>query len=203
MVLFGVVWCVQLELYHSIVASSIPEYSSLHYFSRTHHRTCQDSFIPTCAGLTPENRFSSMHSWKHPHVCGAYLLLPRKSHAISGPSPRVRGLRMTAAGPSGKRGSIPTCAGLTFSQVKRARGLWVHPHVCGAYGAFHQEIVRFEGPSPRVRGLLRKSTFDVVAHGSIPTCAGLTLNDLCVYSEQALFWLGFTVEFSWLLPRRF
>ena len=91
---------------------------------------------------------------------------------IEGPSPRVRGSQRRHPEDARGSGSIPACAGKpvpTSSCPSRSR---VHPRVCGEALADAASMVPAAGPSPRVRGSLRRHL--TVRHGrrSIPACAG-------------------------------
>ena len=91
-----------------------------------------------------------------------------------GPSPRVRGKRMSARLTAPGIGSIPARAGETpwASALTANRG--VHPRACGGNAREMNEKVLAEGPSPRVRGKLETIEQRGLRLRSIPARAGET-----------------------------
>ena len=73
-------------------------------------RACCGS-IPACAGKPATGPARTAIRRVHPRVCGETCGVTTPARPVSGPSPRVRGNRATAAAVSTGRGSIPACAG--------------------------------------------------------------------------------------------
>src|SRR5699024_5742151 len=109
--------------------------------------------IPACAGITDPHCTEASRTPVHPRVRGAYggvfskgagsPVHPRVRGAYhkvdsslarrNGPSPRARGLLIGVAIATRRPRSIPACAGLTPTPIKKKRILQVHPRVRGAY----------------------------------------------------------------------
>ena len=128
--------------------------------------------IPACAGNPPTAARRPKRAQVHPRVCGEPLHSHARDHAVTGPSPRVRGTRRPAGVGAGRGGSIPACAG-NPTCTRAARGSSrVHPRVCGEpRGRRAAEWIR-RGPSPRVRGTPCVAAGDSWCVRSIPACAG-------------------------------
>ena len=95
----------------------------------------------------------------------------------TGPSPRVRGSQLPEPPNLLAPGSIPACAGKPMKASVCGLTTRVHPRVCGEAQSFVALGVPFRGPSPRVRGSLRKFHRGEILAGSIPACAGKPLSD--------------------------
>ncbi len=73
------------------------------------------------------------------------------------------------------RGSIPACAGETWSSYRGSTGNGVYPRLCGGNHNLSSPLLPILGLSPLVRG--KRHQINVVAAdpGSIPACAGETV----------------------------
>ena len=69
-------------------------------------------------------------------------------------------------------GSIPACAGNPNVCLAKSGEAWVHPRVCGESVSVDFVSEYGEGPSPRVRGILRAAQVTLTSARSIPACAG-------------------------------
>ncbi len=130
--------------------------------------------IPACAGNTgchPPNR---PREWDHPRVCGEHASDSMESTPQVGSSPRVRGTRRRRAGPRGRLGIIPACAGNTDNSGSEASDSGDHPRVCGEHPPRRKRTARRLGSSPRVRGTLLLYRRRHQSEGIIPACAGNT-----------------------------
>ena len=129
--------------------------------------------IPACAGETVAQRRASGRGWVYPRVCGGNRInWPPNFHG-RGLSPRVRGKPSFLPRVRSWGGSIPACAGETFTCLEPTSYDEVYPRVCG--GNAITPIVRgfADGLSLRVRGkrpVLRGADPN---NGSIPACAGV------------------------------
>ena len=110
--------------------------------------------IPACAGETPHRRQRQRPTRVHPRVCGGNNREAILSLLVDGPSPRVRGKRLHPRARSGRRGSIPACAGETRMDMSIYARYAVHPRVCGGNVIAAVAAAIGPGPSPRVRGKL-------------------------------------------------
>ena len=108
----------------------------------------------------------------HPRVCGEARVVEAGIAKVAGPSPRVRGSRSCGAGVVVGAGSIPACAGKPTPTESAACSRGVHPRVCGEAQADWTATTGDAGPSPRVRGSLRRGLPLAGIDGSIPACAG-------------------------------
>ena len=115
----------------------------------------------------------------HPRVCGGAPATPSLSPTHCGPSPRVRGsrlswrVRMSSHGSiPACAGSIPACAGEPCVASRSPRLFWVHPRVCGGAIGNVSVVWTPSGPSPRVRGSPSILAVCLDFSRSIPACAG-------------------------------
>ncbi|MDK2955366.1 MAG: hypothetical protein PWQ57_862 [Desulfovibrionales bacterium] len=113
--------------------------------------------------------------WDHPRVCGGDGVISVASRRMRGPSPRVRGRRLGDGSAAARHGTIPACAGETAVVPSRAFWTGDYPRVCG--GDIYQSLRIFgsAGPSPRVRGRPPSSRLARFGLGTIPACAGETV----------------------------
>ena len=91
--------------------------------------------IPACAGETRHSPPPGTRRGVYPRVCGGNDLGGRHRLCRQGLSPRVRGKRRQARRPRGRSGSIPACAGETWSSWRDPALSGVYPRVCGGNGA--------------------------------------------------------------------
>ena len=92
--------------------------------------------------------------------------------AATGPSPRVRGSRQGVRHGHLIVRTIPACAGEPSTSRSRSSARRDHPRVCGGAASVDISPPPKRGPSPRVRGSLRRARGVVQAPGTIPACAG-------------------------------
>jgi len=71
--------------------------------------------------------------------------------------------------------SIPTCAGASERHRATVEVPEVYPHVCGGIGDMLKGLRSIAGLSPRVRGHLTSGPGIGEPEGSIPTCAGASV----------------------------
>ena len=110
----------------------------------------------------------------YPRVCGGNNYTWLDGGDSRGLSPRVRG-KLSPADPAvAAQGSIPACAGETYS-IYRYPQIWeVYPRVCGGNREKRLKPAPKDGLSPRVRGKPSPSTGYTNWRRSIPACAGET-----------------------------
>ena len=90
-------------------SGSSPRVRGMH--DQSHRRRRLPGIIPACAGnATPGPCLNSVGT-DHPRVCGECALTPGAPNAVSGSSPRVRGMPKTIGRWRDDRGIIPACAG--------------------------------------------------------------------------------------------
>ena len=87
--------------------------------------------IPACAGDPSMRRSFTRISWVYPRVCGGSMDGEMSGWQVTGLSPRVRGIHASGSCGSGRRGSIPACAGDPTKSGITARLGQVYPRVCG------------------------------------------------------------------------
>ncbi len=131
--------------------------------------------IPACAGSTPPTCSSPTRPGDHPRVRGEHSLASSTTTSAQGPSPRARGAPTPARGWRRGRGTIPACAGSTTAPRTRRRRPWDHPRVRGEHPRFDRSSLGPSGPSPRARGALLLAELPEHAPGTIPACAGSTI----------------------------
>ncbi len=134
--------------------------------------------IPTCVGLTCRRSVSASSMTAHPHVRGAHQGDGRDAPANRGPSPRAWGSHPRAALPAPDGRPIPTCVGLTGAGTPTGTRWSAHPHVRGAHALATRARCHSPGPSPRAWGSQQRRQRRRAFGRPIPTCVGLTLNDL-------------------------
>ena len=134
--------------------------------------------IPACAGETPGSAGAGRRSGVHPRVCGGNSSGRSRQSPRRGPCPRVRGKPIRFSSRSRFRGSIPACAGETPGTRSPPDPARVHPRVCGGNVPMTYPALSDGGPSPRVRGKLSEVDDGGTHTGSIPACAGETLDPL-------------------------
>ena len=84
-------------------------------------------------------------------------------------------------------GSIPACAGEPASPAQRRPSPRVYPRVCGGTPVTTNLEDLHTGLSPRVRGNHTDTGRPVVAHGSIPACAGEPHRCLAVRTPSRVY----------------
>ena len=142
---------------------------SLSYHVRSLHHA---GSIPACAGKPPMASTLIRATRVHPRVCGEAGADCSVADHPRGPSPRVRGSRLTPTPMASTLRSIPACAGKPSSQLGGKALPTVHPRVCGEADADGRASPGERGPSPRVRGSRLVVLVPSSATRSIPACAG-------------------------------
>jgi len=72
--------------------------------------------IPASAGETPSSEEAPARGWVHPRECGGNVIVGLLASTGVGPSPRVRGKRLSRMDAVKFEGSIPASAGETEGQ---------------------------------------------------------------------------------------
>ena len=108
--------------------------------------------IPACAGKPRDGEIQNLPNRVHPRVCGEALPVRAFGKHGPGPSPRVRGSRLSVGLDVHACGSIPACAGKPRWPPGVGNHPGVHPRVCGEAAGRTGASWWDGGPSPRVRG---------------------------------------------------
>ena len=108
----------------------------------------------------------------HPRGCGEAADALALPPAPLGPSPRVRGSPTVVPPLDMSQGSIPAGAGKPKPFCSSPPSIRVHPRGCGEARSAFDSATHSGGPSPRVRGSLRRDFIFVVSPRSIPAGAG-------------------------------
>ncbi len=137
--------------------------------------------IPACAGSTPQIARARMPVRDHPRVRGEHGGAGGRSVGYWGPSPRARGARSATRATVPTGGTIPACAGSTWARSPPLALRRDHPRVRGEHARSPATEASVMGPSPRARGAHPGDVVEVEVVGTIPACAGSTVNDLQVY----------------------
>ena len=132
----------------------------------------QAGSIPAGAG-NPQGGLKCIISIRvHPRGCGESTRLLVGTAAQKGPSPRVRGIHPDPPKPVRRKGSIPAGAGNPSRAEYSSSDHRVHPRGCGESVTVTCVSTNAQGPSPRVRGILRREGRIAALPGSIPAGAG-------------------------------
>ncbi len=91
---------------------------------------------------------------------------------LSGPSPRARGADSSTSCTADPAGTIPACAGSSWSAGTEPERRRDHPRVRGEQTKTGGELDERTGPSPRARGAARRVAPSGRGDGTIPACAG-------------------------------
>ena len=132
--------------------------------------------IPACAGETTTTCCISTSAKVDPRVRGGDSRLRVAPPAPRGRSPRARGRRRRTTASGTRPRSIPACAGETASSAPRQPGAGVDPRVRGGDRCCCWYRSWSAGRSPRARGRPSSATRYRACAGSIPACAGETLD---------------------------
>ena len=108
-------------------------------------------------------------------MCGEDIERGDLLRGAPGRSPRVRGRLRTHNTEFTRLGSIPACAGKTDSAPNTNLPDPVDPRVCGEDSSISAVRQHVRGRSPRVRGRHDSIDRTVTRYGSIPACAGKTI----------------------------
>ena len=130
--------------------------------------------IPARAGETEALAALADGEEVHPRACGGNRDAGISAVFPNGPSPRVRGKRRFGNSSRGCAGSIPARAGETIVLPRWRVAAAVHPRACGGNPEDCTLTIRWEGPSPRVRGKPKRSLLLQTVRRSIPARAGET-----------------------------
>ena len=131
-------------------------------------------FIPTLAGNTPVKPFRDLIIPVHPHARGEHIFLKKLNLLQSGSSPRSRGTPTIFVCRIHVMRFIPTLAGNTSSDRRKATNLTVHPHARGEHSSRRHFPQLAHGSSPRSRGTHHRGTIGKPRYRFIPTLAGNT-----------------------------
>ena len=128
--------------------------------------------IPACAGEPGRHRSVTGRGRVYPRVCGGTPATRPAALVAPGLSPRVRGNLDQRSPATGRRRSIPACAGEPQFRRLRLRLPRVYPRVCGGTQSGPNPCNPAQGLSPRVRGNPPGAGLGRRHLGSIPACAG-------------------------------
>ncbi len=128
--------------------------------------------IPACAGSSAGRGRCGRPGWDHPRVRGEQAAATRWPANVPGPSPRARGAATTVTVAMPNAGTIPACAGSSYSADRYSQSRRDHPRVRGEQGPVEGRSGLAQGPSPRARGADDGSDGRVEMKGTIPACAG-------------------------------
>ena len=128
--------------------------------------------IPASAGEPSSRRTPSESRWVYPRECGGTRWASRRSLAIRGLSPRVRGNPSHTASTRRILGSIPASAGEPSTPGRWPPAHPVYPRECGGTVGDRLGDAGPDGLSPRVRGNLSLHAFEHAVAGSIPRVRG-------------------------------
>ena len=128
--------------------------------------------IPARAGKPERSAATSRPGRVHPRACGEAGPPSGGACTCAGPSPRVRGSPVDAAGLARCLGSIPARAGKPLWRRPASWSMRVHPRACGEAVSPCIGSTISSGPSPRVRGSHRRPRGRKRIEGSIPARAG-------------------------------
>ena len=131
-------------------------------------------FIPTRVGNTSSFTRDLASASVHPHACGEYIITEKDKDALYGSSPRVWGIRQRDGQFRLVDRFIPTRVGNTAQQAPGCIRGAVHPHACGEYHTKIGYLSSADGSSPRVWGILLRSSRTFEFNRFIPTRVGNT-----------------------------
>jgi len=143
--------------------------------------------IPACAGASGAFMFSGMVTGVYPRVCGGISGDVLVGIALGGLSPRVRGHQSWGVGAGKITGSIPACAGASRRRRVRRDHSTVYPRVCGGIQVTAAACQPMSGLSPRVRGHQRELLYAHEFQGSIPACAGASVESVLLSSVSKVY----------------
>ncbi len=132
--------------------------------------------IPACAGETRHPTRRREATRVYPRLCGGNAAVCDHAHPAPGLSPLVRGKRASPLGDTGTSGSIPACAGETAPSPPFPATRRVYPRLCGGNSRTDGVQIIRVGLSPLVRGKQAMERFKSMEGGSIPACAGETVD---------------------------
>ncbi len=110
-------------------------------------------FIPADAGNTSAGRAPARRLTVHPRGCGEYADPSIEPGALTGSSPRMRGIRCFRSWGLAPARFIPADAGNTETMERMLKLRSVHPRGCGEYAASFGVQISTCGSSPRMRGI--------------------------------------------------
>ena len=136
------------------------------------HQLLPRRSIPAGAGNPGRSTRSAGTSTVHPRGCGESSFGFQEWIQAWGPSPRVRGILLEGDAHQRRAGSIPAGAGNPPDARSSTAATAVHPRGCGESPHRPRRPPGASGPSPRVRGILRRRGAGPGERGSIPAGAG-------------------------------
>ena len=122
-----------------------------------------------------------------PRVCGEDTACAETVEVTRGRSPRVRGRRRDPENTLLACGTIPACAGKTSRERLPRNSEGDDPRVCGEDSLIQPLSTSFWGRSPRVRGRRLREPERPSRKGTIPACAGKTIeqaNELDTFGDD-------------------
>ena len=121
-------------------------------------------FIPAWAGNTEKPAGVGQRRTVHPRVGGEHRRSRRLFSVWAGSSPRGRGTRLRAPGPTARPRFIPAWAGNTAGGRPAAAAAAVHPRVGGEHLLGDGLADGLDGSSPRGRGTLFSELYEIMAN---------------------------------------
>ncbi len=131
-------------------------------------------FIPAHAGNTHLLFLLESDTSVHPRACGEHSLRLTLRVSGDGSSPRMRGTPLLMARAKSILRFIPAHAGNTRCGINHEHRNPVHPRACGEHVALTVSLSLTVGSSPRMRGTLKRKSFDGRSKRFIPAHAGNT-----------------------------
>ncbi len=128
--------------------------------------------IPACAGSSSGSRPWPCRPRDHPRVRGEQSPVTARRVLREGPSPRARGADTLIKIADAIGGTIPACAGSSWTASPRRTPPRDHPRVRGEQMTIGRERPRTAGPSPRARGAGHVLAGELDVVGTIPACTG-------------------------------
>ncbi len=128
--------------------------------------------IPACAGSSDPSHLISPWGGDHPRVRGEQDRILAHPGSERGPSPRARGAGQGGVAGDDVVGTIPACAGSSWTPSVVTESERDHPRVRGEQATRISVALMMLGPSPRARGADLHGRRGRQAHGTIPACAG-------------------------------
>ncbi len=144
--------------------------------ARRRQRASGRGTIPACAGSSSGAPATGAGRRDHPRVRGEQRSGPRNCGTSQGPSPRARGAGKAVTGPRISVGTIPACAGSRTGLSPTCPRTRDHPRVRGEQRRPRPRTWLARGPSPRARGAVPLRRRDRRHPGTIPACAGSSLD---------------------------
>ena len=139
------------------------------------YRAAQAGTIPAGAGSRSRLWRAAPVERDHPRGCGEQASSRWRWTPTPGPSPRVRGADRRDDRDAPRHGTIPAGAGSRADESLLWQMVRDHPRGCGEQATRPNAMLKTMGPSPRVRGAVRRRGLPRPTTGTIPAGAGSRL----------------------------